>query len=134
ALNLLQLAPGGHLGRFIVWTSSAFNALDSIYGSTTQPAELKKDYVLPQNTVSQPDIAKLINSSEVQSVLRPVRGGNVTKRANVQKKNPLRNKQVLLRLNPYAAAYAKAGLGHQSVDEGKPKHKDELFYQTLHEN
>jgi len=134
ALNLLQLAPGGHLGRFIVWTSSAFNALDSIYGSTTQPAELKKDYVLPQNTVSQPDIAKLINSSEVQSVLRPVRGGNVTKRANVQKKNPLRNKQVLLRLNPYAAAYSKAGLGHQSIDEGKPKHKDELFYQTLHEN
>merc|ERR1711939_908080 len=49
-------------------------ALDSIYGSTTQPAELKRDYVLPQNTVSQPDIAKLINSSEVQSVLRPVRG------------------------------------------------------------
>merc|ERR1711939_155136 len=134
ALNLLQLAPGGHLGRFIVWTSSAFNALDSIYGSTTQPAELKKDYVLPQNTVSQPDIAKLINSSEVQSVLRPVRGGNVTKRASVQKKNPLRNKQVLLRLNPYAAAYSKAGLGPQSVDEGKPKHKDELFYQTLHEN
>merc|ERR1712132_2474 len=61
-LNLLQLAPGGHLGRFIVWTSSAFNALDSIYGS------------------------------EVQGVLRPVRGGSVTKRANVQKKNPLRNK------------------------------------------
>merc|ERR1712230_63736 len=117
ALNLLQLAPGGHLGRFIVWTSSAFNALDSIYGSTTQPA-----------------VAKLINSSEVQSVLRPVRGGNVTKRANVQKKNPLRNKQVLLRLNPYAAAYSKAGLGHESIDEGKPKHKDELFYQTLHEN
>merc|ERR1711939_576853 len=24
ALNLLQLAPGGHLGRFIIWTSAAF--------------------------------------------------------------------------------------------------------------
>ena len=30
ALNLLQLAPGGHLGRFIVWTSAAFKALDDI--------------------------------------------------------------------------------------------------------
>ncbi|GJS22040.1 60S ribosomal protein L4 [Tanacetum coccineum] len=32
-LNLLKLAPGGHLGRFIIWTKSAFEKLDSIYGS-----------------------------------------------------------------------------------------------------
>ena len=31
ALNLLQLAPGGHVGRFIIWTESAITALDSIY-------------------------------------------------------------------------------------------------------
>ena len=47
ALNLLQLAPGGHLGRFIIWTSAAFAALDKIYGSTTVPSELKKDFLLP---------------------------------------------------------------------------------------
>jgi Ribosomal protein L4/L1 family len=33
SLNLLQLAPGGHLGRFVVWTKSAFDKLDSIYGA-----------------------------------------------------------------------------------------------------
>merc|ERR1719316_1487034 len=27
-LNLLQLAPGGHVGRFCIWTQSAFNQLD----------------------------------------------------------------------------------------------------------
>ena len=32
-LNLLKLAPGGHLGRFVIWTKSAFKKLDSIYGS-----------------------------------------------------------------------------------------------------
>ena len=32
ALNLLQLAPGGHLGRFIIWTKSAFGMLDELYG------------------------------------------------------------------------------------------------------
>ncbi|KZV39718.1 hypothetical protein F511_14185 [Dorcoceras hygrometricum] len=32
-LNLLKLAPGGHLGRFIIWTKSAFEKLDEIYGS-----------------------------------------------------------------------------------------------------
>lgn len=134
ALNLLQLAPGGHLGRFIVWTSSAFAALDTIYGSTTEPSELKRDFLLPSNIVSQADLSKLINSSEVQSVLRPVKGGAVSKRTVVQKKNPLRNKQVLLRLNPYAAAYAKEGLGHKKLDEEKPVKKVAEFKATLHEN
>lgn len=134
ALNLLQLAPGGHLGRFVIWTSSAFAALDSVYGSTTEPSELKRDFLLPSNLVAQPDIAKLINSSEVQSVLRPVRGGAVSKRGVVQKKNPLKNKQVLLRLNPYAAAYSKEGLGHEKAEAGKPKAKEELFWKSLLEN
>ena len=133
ALNLLQLAPGGHLGRFVIWTSSAFAALDSIYGSVTDPAELKRDFTLPQNSVAQPDLNKLINSSEVQSVLRPVKGGAISKRGVVQKKNPLRNKQVLLRLNPYAAQYAKDGLGHIKLDESKNT-KDKTFESTLHEN
>jgi len=31
-LNLLQLAPGGHMGRFCVWTEAAFAKLDPIYG------------------------------------------------------------------------------------------------------
>ena len=134
ALNLLQLAPGGHLGRFVVWTSSAFAALDSVYGSTTEPSELKRDFLLPSNLVAQPDITKLINSSEVQSVLRPVKGGAIQKRTNVQKKNPLRNKQVLLRLNPYAAQYSKDGLGQKKVNEDKPKGLDETFEATLMEN
>jgi large subunit ribosomal protein L4e len=134
ALNLLQLAPGGHLGRFVIWTSSAFAALDSIYGSTTEPSELKRDFLLPSNVVAQPDINKLINSSEVQSVLRPVKGGAITKRGTVQKKNPLLNKQVLLRLNPYAAVYSKDGIGHAKVNEDKPEGKDEAFKDTLMDN
>ena len=134
AMNLLQLAPGGHLGRFIVWTSSAFAALDTIYGSTTEPSELKRDFLLPSNLVAQPDIAKLINSSEVQSVLRPVKGGAITKRGVVQKKNPLRNKQVLLRLNPYAKAYSQQGLGSEKTAVDKPQGNDETFEGTLMEN
>jgi large subunit ribosomal protein L4e len=107
ALNLLQLAPGGHLGRFIVWTSAAFKALDTIYGTTTTPSELKKDFLLPSNIVSQSDLTRLINSSETQSVVRAAKGTALTRRAGVQKKNPLKNKQVMLRLNPYAATFSK---------------------------
>ena len=30
----MQLAPGGHLGRFIIWTKSAFSKLDELYGGS----------------------------------------------------------------------------------------------------
>ena len=134
ALNLLQLAPGGHLGRFVIWTSSAFKALDRIYGSTTEASELKKDFLLPNAVVKQPDIGKLINSSEVQSVLRPVKGGKVTKRPYTQKKNPLRNRQVLLRLNPYAKVFSEQKLGQTKLKDGKPKRVDKGALEILHEN
>jgi large subunit ribosomal protein L4e len=134
SLNLLQLAPGGHLGRFIVWTSSAFSALDKIYGSTTEPSALKKDFLLPSTIMKQPDLSKIINSSDIQKVLRPVRGSAITKRTNVQKKNPLRNFQVQLRLNPYAAAFAKNGDGAKKVEGGKPERVPASFPEMFHEN
>lgn len=131
ALNLLQLAPGGHLGRFIIWTSSAFAALDKLYGSTTTPSALKKDFLLPSNIVTNADIGRLINSSEVQAVLRSKKGGSTTKRAGVQKKNPLKNRQVLLRLNPYAAQYSKEKLGQQKLSNEKPGKAGEIFSKVL---
>ncbi|KAJ5832029.1 hypothetical protein N7474_000340 [Penicillium riverlandense] len=133
SLNLLQLAPGGHLGRFIVWTSSAFEALDKVYGTTTDASALKRDYLLPSNLVANADLSRLINSSEIQSVVRAPKGEARTKRVNVQKKNPLRNKQVMLRLNPYAAAYSKQKLGQTGVETGKPERAGKAFFKTLDE-
>lgn len=43
-LNLLRLAPGGHVGRFCIWTESAFRKLDELYGTWRKPATLKVDY------------------------------------------------------------------------------------------
>ncbi|GMF05944.1 unnamed protein product [Ambrosiozyma monospora] len=93
SLGLLQLAPGSHLGRFVIWTESAFAALDSVYETT------------PANIITNTDVARLINSAEIQSVTRPA-GQATQKRTHVLKKNPLKNKQVALRLNPYAKAFA----------------------------
>jgi large subunit ribosomal protein L4e len=134
ALNLLQLAPGGHLGRFVIWTSAAFKALDIIYGSTTVPSALKKDFLLPSSVVSQADIGRLINSSEIQTVIRAAKGSSKTKRAGVQKKNPLHNRQVLLRLNPYAAGYSKAKIGTKGLDAGKPERVGGEFSKVLKED
>lgn len=133
ALNLLQLAPGGHLGRFIIWTSSAFSSLDKIYGSTTEASSYKKDFLLPSNLVSNADINRLINSSEIQSVLKEPKGYATTKRTGVQKKNPLLNRQVLLRLNPYAKQYSKDKVGQTGVEHKKPEPLNAEIKATLYE-
>ncbi|KAI9356344.1 ribosomal protein L4 domain-containing protein [Pilaira anomala] len=108
-LNLLQLAPGGHLGRFIIWTQSAIALLDQLYGTYEAPATLKKDYVLPDHIMTNPDVARLINSDEIQSVVRPA-GNKHHKRPFTQKKNPLKNQGVMNRLNPYAQVLRRAEL------------------------
>ncbi|XP_058777635.1 large ribosomal subunit protein uL4 [Vicia villosa] len=106
-LNLLKLAPGGHLGRFVIWTKSAFEKLDSIYGSFDKPSEKKKGYVLPRAKMTNSDLTRIINSDEVQSVVRPIK--KEVKRATL-KKNPLKNLNVMLRLNPYAKTAKRAAL------------------------
>jgi len=98
-LNLLKLAPGGHLGRFVIWTKSAFEQLDLIYGTFEKGSEKKKGYVLPRAKMVNADLARIINSDEVQSVVRPIKKD--VKRATL-KKNPLKNLNVMLKLNPYA--------------------------------
>lgn len=35
ALNVCKLAPGGHMGRLVIWTKSAFECLDSIFGGVS---------------------------------------------------------------------------------------------------
>lgn len=98
-LNLLTLAPGGHVGRFIVWTESAFKYLATLYGNG-QSATLKKGFALPRALMANADISRVINSDEVQSVLRPRRE---PQRRFSRKVNPLTNPQVMSKLNPYAA-------------------------------
>ena len=43
-LNLIRLAPGGHVGRFCIWTESAFRKLDDIYGTWKKSSKEKKNY------------------------------------------------------------------------------------------
>jgi len=99
SLNLLTLAPGGHVGRFIIFSESAFNALDSIFGTFTTASTQKKGYMLPQPVMANADITRIINSDEVQSVVNAKKTGS---KKTGTKKNPLNNLNALLKLNPYA--------------------------------
>jgi len=117
SLNLLKLAPGGHLGRFAIWTEGAFRLLDDLYGSYTQKSKLKTDYNLPQHKMTTTDLKRLLQSDELQAALRP-RKAKPSRR--VVKKNPLKHIQVMLKLNPYAEVIKrKAHLKSIKASEGK---------------
>jgi len=116
-LNLLQLAPGGHVGRFIVWTKGAFDRLNDIYGGVERESTAKTGYTLPRNIMTNSDLTRLINSDEIQSTLRPTNRKVVRARRH---KNPLTNLGVKVRLNPYALSLRRAELLHQKrVSEGR---------------
>jgi len=106
-LNLLTLAPGGHLGRFIVWTKGAFQALNNVFGSWTRESTQKKGYTLPRPVMSNSDLTRLINSDEIQSKVRaPIK----SQRRFRQKKNPLKNLGAMIKLNPYTLTLRRTEL------------------------
>jgi len=96
-LNLLKLAPGGSFGRFVIWTEGAFKKLNAIYGTYKSGAPAKKGYRLLRSQMENADIARIINSNEVQSVVKPKIEGPIR---FGRKKNPLKNDSVMENLNP----------------------------------
>jgi len=104
-LNLLKLAPGGHVGRFVIWTESAFERLNALYGTWREKSKLKSDYNLPQPIMTGTDLSRLLKSEEIQKVIR--RPMKLVRRASVRR-NPLTNMRALMKLNPYSAVVKKS--------------------------
>ena len=96
-LNILQLAPGGHLGRLVVWTRKAFEALEEVFGNYKKPGVEKGGYRLQRHLLNNADLASLINSDQIQSVIRAPR----TVETHSKKVNPLRNRGEMTKLNPF---------------------------------
>jgi len=92
-LNLLQLAPGGHVGRFCVWSQAAVDELSALYGG-----EGKR---IPSAPMVNADLARIINSDEVQSVVNPAKRAD---KPRLRKKNAVKSIKALAKLDPYAAA------------------------------
>jgi large subunit ribosomal protein L4e len=135
-LNLLQLAPGGHVGRFIIWTESAFKQLDKLFGTRKADSTLKKGFRLPQPLLTNSDINRIINSDEVQTALRPIKKAT---KYTTRKKNPLKNLGAMVKLNPYALAQrrrrvaltVKGGIKKPATAKKPKKQNRKQFLQTL---
>lgn len=103
-LNLLKIAPGGHVGRFCIWTESAFKRLDAIYGSWAKPSKEKAHFNLPMTKMTTTDLSRLLKSDEIQKALRAPKKET---QKRVLKRNPLKNVSVMKRLNPFAITQKK---------------------------
>lgn len=99
-LNLLTLAPGGHLGRFVIFTKNAFNALDNIFGTYNEKGTEKSGFQLGRTHMDCADIARIINSDNVQNALREIRTS--VRVHDKTRHNPLKNRSMMQKLNPYA--------------------------------
>merc|ERR1712110_307462 len=117
-LNVLQLAPGGHLGRFVVFTQDAFKGLNHVFGSHTKNSQRKSNYTLNRGVMNCTDLARIINSDQVQSKLRETRTS--IRAHDKTKKNPLKNQALRNRLDPFnkdriAANKASADALHKGL-------------------
>jgi large subunit ribosomal protein L4e len=118
-LNLLKIAPGGHVGRFVIWTESAFKKLDGIYGTYKKASQEKADYNLPPSKMTTGDLSRLLKSEEIQKAIRaPKRDVKRT----VLKRNPLKNHAVMAKLNPYAIVQKNTA---KAVEAQRKKAKQE---------
>jgi len=115
-LNILRLAPGGHFGRLVIWTEGAFKKLQEIYGSLKSGAPMKKGYTLPRPQMENADLARIINSTEVQSALRPK---IEPRKTGGMKRNALVHKDVMAKLNP--AADEMRTLRQKQCQKGTPE-------------
>jgi large subunit ribosomal protein L4e len=99
SLNLLLLAPGGHLGRFIIWTSAAFEQLDTVFGTPNKASTVKNGYFLPRPIITNPDVRRVIQSDSVQALVN----SKPSRFVRFRRPNYLKHHKAMLKLNPYAA-------------------------------
>jgi len=100
-MNILNLAPGGQFGRMLIWTRTAFNMVQEMFGSHNEPGT-KSNYRLPRQVMENADLFRIINSTEIQSALRPRKEPDWIPPRKV---NAFNSQAVMDRLNPYAEKF-----------------------------
>lgn len=113
SLNILRLAPGGHVGRFLIFTEDAFKELDNIYGNFSAGSSNKKNWSIPSAVIQNSDLQSMLQSENIQNVINAPKKTDTQRRT--MKKNPLNNIKAMLKLNPNAAAVKRAAYREEAA-------------------
>merc|ERR1739849_64203 len=122
ALNVLRIAPGGHVGRFLIFTEDAAKSLDNIYGNFSAGSSAKKGWSMPSAVIQNSGLTSMLQSEEIQSVIRAPKKSDTIKRTT--KKNPLNNIRAMLKLNPNAATQKRAAWREEAAGLAKKAKKE----------
>jgi large subunit ribosomal protein L4e len=125
-LSVLDLAPGGHIGRLVIWSESALKELDIIYGTSSDAASTKKaKFHIPRSIMTNADVTSIVNRDEIQSTLRPKREQRSKAIPTV---NPLRNRKHLLKLDPVAATTSGARKATVKITKSREARRKERLH------
>ncbi|ESL05761.1 60S ribosomal protein L4 [Trypanosoma rangeli SC58] len=130
ALNLLHLAPGGHVGRFIIWTKGAFEKLDSIFGTFTEASAVKKGFMLPAPMLTNTDVTRIMQSEEVRRVLKPKKLQPKKASRFTKPSNGIRNRRLRLRLNPFQKKESTMAKGLRNTKNRDARRKAKIVRVT----
>lgn len=73
SLSLVDLCPGGHPGRLLIWSEKAYNKLNDIFGTPKEASKTKSGYYLPTPAILHPSVGRVLTSDAIQAVLLPKR-------------------------------------------------------------
>lgn len=121
-LSLLDLAPGGHIGRFCIWTKGAFEKLDSLFGTYEESSQLKSGFTLPRPMMTNTDLTRLINSDEIQSI---VKAPETVTAVIPAKRNAVRVSAARVALNPHYAEVQKREAAKRTEAQKKKQVADQ---------
>jgi len=116
-LNILRIAPGGHVGRFLIFTQDAFESLDKIYGDFSEGSSKKNNWSIPTAVIQNSDLQAMLQSEEIQSALNAPKKSDTIRRT--MKKNPLNNIRAMLKLNPNVATMKRAAYRLEAAANAK---------------
>jgi len=119
-LNLLRLAPGGRVGRFCIWSESAFETLNKLYGTYYEKSEMKMDYSLPMPMMTSADFKHVLKDQNVRRYLRAPRYKQHLSQVRL---NPLKNERQMFALNPYAAVEKQFNRENNAEKQARKKRK-----------
>ena len=126
-LNLLDLAPGGHLGRFVIWTQSAFTRLDALFGTLTRESKTKKGWFLPRPLLTSRNLNEILSSPKIRAAIREAKSRKEAKPSCEglrRRKGGRRLPKTRVRLEKLSP-YARISRHNRKVEERRRQKKKE---------
>lgn len=92
-LSVLQLCPGGHPGRLVIWMKDVFFKLHDLFGGFENESNLKNKFILSNGMTTNDDVEKIFFSDEIEAF--------IDESCLIEKPRLVKDVKEVEKLNPY---------------------------------